>query len=166
MAGGAGAGRAGRAPARDPGKVQPMGDAMRQALFLTTVLAVWIHGCGNENVPLPGTPPIIMNFRYAPASAAENQGGGTVKIEGAFDFYDAGGDLVGLRVCSEACINDPTSCAGVAVPATGWIYGTLPYMAAVSTNCPPGEYAATAAGVDLFGLESPKIPFTFTILVP
>ncbi len=37
---------------------------------------------------------MISNLQYSPSSATQGQGGGAVTVTGAYDFGDAGGDVV------------------------------------------------------------------------
>ncbi len=143
---------------------------MRQIIVwaaICMVFAVGMVACGGggSSTPAPApTPPAISNLTYYPSSITLNQGGGTVKVSGTFDYTDGGGDI---EAVTDNFYESPSTTPyySETLPywgQTGSISGTLPWSFTFKTN------TARTINFDIIvtdsgGLKSNKLTGTLTV---
>ena len=120
-------------------------------LMALLALLLTLAACGGGGDE-PPHPPTISNLKYSPATALQAPGG-TVPISGTFDFADAGGDIISLRITSSGGVD-----LTVATPALSAIKsgtGTGTFTVSVDTI---GRYTFELWAVDSRGSASTGCP--------
>ncbi len=143
------------------------GEEMKLGLFLLAGL-MGLVGCGSdEELLLPGTPPVISDLNIDPTSAVQGEGEGSVTVRSTYSFTDPDGDLLANRVCWEPCGGGEMACDTVPVRgAAGIISSTVTTLMPMSTTCTPGDYGTDLTAINARGNESNTLEATFTITAP
>ncbi len=106
-----------------------------------------------------GTAPSISNLQYAPNTAVLNQGGGTITINGTFNFSDPDGDVTTLRLTTTAGSQD-TPIQG----ASGITSATLNGAFSVSTT-QLGHFTFQVSLLDSKSHQSNSLSGSFDVVV-
>ena len=126
--------------------------------FLAIVAAA-ISSCGSDSgSDEPSHPPSISNLAYSPSTAYQVSGG-TVAINGAVDFTDAGGDVVSLRLVTSSGEDLTVPTPALSGVTSGTATGTL----IVSVD-KVGQYTFEVWLVDGRGSVSNRLGGTFEVL--
>ena len=130
---------------------------------------VWVTDSqGNSSNRLSGTfevlpaagqhSPSVSNLRYSPTTALQVPGG-TVTIDGAIGFVDAGADIAAIRVASSAGFDLTLPMSGLSGVASGT--ATMSFVVSVDVV---GNYTLEVWAVDGLGAASNRLSGTFEVL--
>jgi len=123
-------------------------------------------GDGGGGVILVNSTPSISNLQYSPTSATLNQGGGSITINGTYDFIDNGADLAGGSVTVKAFDINNIQTVNTNTPITanvaGLTSGTLSGPATADTTV-AGTFNFILYITDSNGNKSNELTGTFTV---
>jgi hypothetical protein len=120
------------------------------------VLALACSGGGGGGGSSAGAP-TISNFTFYPATAIQNQGGGSVQVSVQLDFVTPGGDGASLLM-SEGGQSATVPLSNMAGAASGTIYGAL-----TMDTTQVGSYTFSAQLLTSHGAASNVLSQTFTV---
>lgn len=129
----------------------------RGAMAALVASATACGGGGGAGEP-PLHAPSISNLKYSPATALHAPGG-TATISGTFDFVDAGGDIVSLRIAGSGGVD-----LTVATPALGGVRSGTGSGSFVIPVERIGKSTFELWAVDSRGSESNRLAGTFEVL--
>jgi hypothetical protein len=157
-------------------RIKDMGVNMRRiasniTMGLCIIVFLSLTGCGDGGgggtiVYFVNSTPSISNLHYSPTSATLNQGGGSIAINGTYDFIDYGADLAGGSVTVKAFNLNNIQTINTTTPITGNIAGltsgTLTGPATADTTV-AGTFNFVLYITDSKGNKSNELTGTFTV---
>jgi len=145
--------------------------ASNATMGLCITVLLGLAGCGGGGdggggVILVNSTPSISNLQYSPTSATLNQGGGSITINGTYDFIDNGADLAGGSVTVKAFDLNNIQTINTNTPITanvaGLTSGTLSGPATADTTV-AGTFNFILYITDSNGNKSNELTGTFTV---
>jgi hypothetical protein len=124
------------------------------------LLAILLGACGGGGgggTPVNSTPS-ISNLAFAPASALQGDGNGSITVTGTVTFADAGGDLSTLHLTTPQGQSISQAISG----ASGQTSGTIQAAVTVSTAT-LGHFTFTVYVTDAMGLSSNSLSGSFDV---